>query len=362
MTKTTILDKLNIVIEISKTSKLFIVAIIFILLLSIVALTTKKENAKRGKIIYSILYSIITIFIIAKYHASLGKMFDYMMNNLFIVITFPNIAVYIAAIIITNIILCISVFSLKTTRLIKTLNTVIHGIIHYLLVIVLSLIVKNNLDIFSQLSLYSNKEVQAIIELSSGIFILWIIFLTIYKVIRNYQLKQVQEQEIEVIEKVVVKEVKKLPESIREIPVPLYVKAQSRKNEDIEVLDTPIIVGTLVKDYEEEKKLLETELKELKQKLETAEAKIKIQEEVNIKLEEETEKLKQETKTSEPISATTAFMQNLDGMLTLEDYKILSTILKDKQKKRNEIKALEKQRNEEQLKFSQLREAYKSVR
>lgn len=364
MTKTTILEKLKIIMEISKTSKIFIAVIIFIILLALVALTTKKENAKRGKIIYALLYTAVIIFIIGKYHSSLGKMFDYMMNNLFIVIHFPNIAVYIAAIIIANIILCISTFNMKTPRLIKTINTVIYGIIHYLLAIVLSIIVTNDLDVFSQISIYSNKEAQAMIELSSGIFMVWIIFLTIYKIIRNYQQRQLQEQEVEVKEKVIVKEVKKLPESIRKIPAPLYAKAQSRKNEDIEVLDTPVIVGNFVKDYEEERKLLETQLEEVKQKLQLAEEQIKIKEEVQIKLEEEHKKLKQEqaNKTSQPISATTAFMQNLDGMLTLEDYKILSTILKDKQKRRNEVKALEEQKQSEQLKFSQLREAYKSVR
>ena len=55
-------------------------------------------------------------------------------------------------------------------------------------------------------------------------------------------------------------------------------------------------------------------------------------------------------------------MQNLDNMFTLEDYKILATILKDKQKKKNEQKLREEIKRQEQLKFASIHEAYRSTR
>ena len=55
-------------------------------------------------------------------------------------------------------------------------------------------------------------------------------------------------------------------------------------------------------------------------------------------------------------------MKNLDNMFTLEDYKVLATLLKEKQKKKNDQKLKEEIRKQEQLKFAQLHEAYKSVR
>ena len=48
-------------------------------------------------------------------------------------------------------------------------------------------------------------------------------------------------------------------------------------------------------------------------------------------------------------------------MLTLEDYKVLATLLKEKQKRKSEISEQEKV-TYEQNKFSQIREAYRSVR
>ena len=408
MTKTTILEKLNIIFEVSKSSKLFIAVIAFIILLAIVALTTNKKNAKRGKSIYALVYATIIIALVVMYHESLGKMLDYMMDNLFIVIYFPNIAVYMAAIVITNIILWTSVFNFKTAKLVRTINVIMYSVIHYLLALVLNIITTNELDVFSQTSIYGNQQAQALIELSSGIFLVWIIFLAFYKIIRHYQLKDA----VPVKQKVVVKKVRKLPEGINEVEVPLYVKAQPRKEEPKTKTDEPVIIGQFVEQYAEEKQALEQQLLEAQEQLSKAQQQLKVQEEqikitteeqtkyhqekINFeeshdklyeqqqlmikaeqtKLRQEQEKLEQERKSfqqaqikfeeekqqTKQIDATTAIMQNLDGMLTLEDYKVLATILKEKQKKKNEAKAKEEVRKLEQMKFAQLREAYKSGR
>lgn len=431
MTQTTILDKLKIIFEVSKSSKLFIAVIIFIILLALVALTTTRKNAKRGKFIYGLSYATVLVAILVLYHDSLGKMFDYMMNNFFIVLYFPNIAVYLAAIIIANIILLVSVFGFKTPKLVKTINVIVYAIIHYLLALVLNVITKNDLDIFSQISIYGNAEAQAIIEFSSAIVMVWMVFLILYKMIRKYQLKGKEP----VKRKVVVKKVRTLPEGISEVPVPLFVKAQPRKEEPKTKAEDPIIVASLVDEHKLEKAALEQQLEEAAEKLRLAEEQLKIQEttlkikaeestkreeeyntklqlaEEQIKIHEETikrkvqenskleeeqttlqyeqialqqekaklqqekNKLQQENqklqeakvevlevKETPKVDATVAIMQNLDNMFTLEDYKILATILKDKQKKKNEQKLRDEIKRQEQLKFAQIHEAYRSAR
>lgn len=431
MTQTTILDKLKIIFEVSKSSKLFIGVIIFIILLALVALTTTRKNAKRGKFIYGLAYATVLVAILVLYHDSLGKMFDYMMNNFFIVLYFPNIAVYLAAIIIANIILLVSVFGFKTPKLVKTINVIVYAIIHYLLALVLNVITKNDLDIFSQISIYGNAEAQAIIEFSSAIFMVWMVFLILYKMIRKYQLKGKEP----VKRKVIVKKVRTLPEGISEVPVPLFVKAQPRKEEPKAKTEDPVIIASLVDEHKLEKAALEQQLEEAAEKLRLAEEQLKIQEttlkikaeestkreeefntklqlaEEQIKIHEETirrkvkenskleeeqtnlqyeqialqqekaklqqekNKLQQEnqklqdskvevleTKETPKVDATVAIMQNLDNMFTLEDYKILATILKDKQKKKNEQKLREEIKRQEQLKFASIHEAYRSTR
>ena len=423
MTQTTILDKLKVILDVSMSSKLFIAVISFIILITLVSLTTNRKNVKRTKLIYGLTYLVVIATIIVFYYDSLGKMFDYMMNNFFIVLYFPNVAVYLAAIIITNIIVLVSVFNFKTPKLVRNINVIIYGIINYLLALVLNVVTKNNLDIFSQTSIYGNESAQAIIEVSSTIFMIWLAFLVIYKMIRMYQKKDEP-----VRRKVIVKKVRKLPEGIAEIPVPLFVKGQPKKVEEVKTKEDPIIVATFTDDLKYEKEALEKQLAETEAKLKQAEEQIKVHEttiklksneveerlklaEEQIKVHEETIKLKVEEnnkleeeqialqyeqvqlqqekaklqqekakllqenqqlqdthievleeKEETKVDATAAIMKNLDNMFTLEDYKILATILKDKQKKKNEQKLKEEIRKQEQLKFAQIHEAYRSAR
>ena len=398
MRQTTILDKLKIVFDISISSKLFIAVIAFIILLSIVALTTNRKNIKRTKKIYMIVYAIILIAILFFYHDSLGKMFDYMMNNFFIVLYFPNIAVYIAAIIITNIILLVSVLNLRTPKLIKNINITIYALMHYLLALVLNVINKNNLDVFSQTSIYSNTDAQAIIELSSTIFIIWIVFLIIYKIIRKYQLKD----KVPVRKKIIVKKVRILPEGISEVIAPPFVKTEPIKTVNTKV-DEPIIIAEITNEQKLQQEKLEQDLQEAITKLKIAEEQIKIHEETIKIKEEEKSKLEEEqatlqyeqtllqqekaelqqqkTKllqdnlklqeakgkianipTEEKENNVNDIMKSFDNMFTLEDYKVLATILKEQQKKKNAEKLKEEIRKKEELKFAQLHEAYKSVR
>lgn len=347
MPKMSMLEKLKIIFEISKTSKIFIAIIALIIILTIISLITNKKTVKKAKIICAILYVSLITFLIINFYDSLGKMFDYMMNNLFIVIYFPNLAVYVAAIILSNIILCMSNFNLKTPRLVKTINTIAYGIIHYLLAALLFIIKTNNLDVFSQLSIYGSKEAHALIELSSTLFILWIIFLLLYKIISNYQTKHRKEEQEQ---PVIIKEVKKLPSVIREVAYPQYVKAMPPK-EKIEILDSDLNSVT-----NQDKAYLEKELEDVKQQLALTQEQLRKQaaiKEQKLQLEDlETQQIPDKN-----TSVTSALMKSFDEILTLEDYKILATILKDKQRKRAEAQAKE----QEQMKFTQLENAYKSI-
>ena len=128
----------------------------------------------------AILLVFIMILIVATYHAPLGNMFGYMMDNFFIAAFFPNLAIYFAALVAMNIILWISLFNYRTSNSIKTLNLAVYVIMNYLLALILNIINSNKLDIFEQSSVYGNKQATALIELSSLVFIIWILFLIIY--------------------------------------------------------------------------------------------------------------------------------------------------------------------------------------
>ena len=186
MSKLSFIEKLGILISTSMKSKIFLLFLIVLVFLGIALFRTNKKNEKLNKAIYCITTIIIVAFILITYHDSIGKLITYMMNNFFVAAFFPNLAIYMAALIATNIILWVSIFSYKSSKQIKILNIVVYIIMNYLLALILNTVKTDNLDIFSQAAIYENKTASALISLSSTIFIIWIIFLVIYKILLIY--------------------------------------------------------------------------------------------------------------------------------------------------------------------------------
>lgn len=230
MTKMSLGDKLGILLDVSKSSKLFFIAFLVIIFIGFIFITTNKKNRKTTEKIYLAMMSFTLGIIVIAYHSSLAKMFDYMMDNLFIIIYFPNIAIYIAAIIISNIILIISIFNFKVPKILKNINIIVYCIINYILVLLLNVITTNNLDVFVQESIYGNQKAQALIELSSIIFVIWILFLIVYKLIMIYLKKEYRPP----VKKVIIKKVKVLPPNIKEVVFPKTINTTSPKALSIE--------------------------------------------------------------------------------------------------------------------------------
>lgn len=220
MSKLSFIEKLGILISTSMKSKIFLLFLIVLVFLGIALFRTNKKNEKLNKAIYCITTIIIVAFILITYHDSIGKLITYMMNNFFVAAFFPNLAIYMAALIATNIILWVSIFSYKSSKQIKILNIVVYIIMNYLLALILNTVKTDNLDIFSQAAIYENKTASALISLSSTIFIIWIIFLVIYKILLIYLRKDYKPK----VKKILVKKkVKKLPENYLPLDTPEFI-------------------------------------------------------------------------------------------------------------------------------------------
>jgi len=291
MSKLSFSDKLKVLIEVSKNTNLLFIAIIFLIFISIIFYTTNKRNQKRTKIIYLGSSVFILVFFFLSYHSSLSNMFDYMMNNFFIAIYFPNLAIYLFALIITNIILWISLFNYRTSKIIKNINITVYLIMNYLLYLILNIINENNLDIFTQSSVYNNEKATALIELSSILFIVWILFLIIYKLYIAYLKKEYKPKVKRLIR---IKKVKKLPENYTPKETPHYIYGISPQ------------------------------------------------------------------KTIQKSDTNDSLLQTYDKMLTLEDYKLVLSILKEQKEKEQIKRAREVEQIKEENKFSELESLYKN--
>lgn len=238
MKSLSLIDKFGVLFHLTKSNIFYPIIIFIFVVISFLFVTTNKNNKKESKRAYGTIYAILIVVTLVKYSSFLPKMFDYMMNNLFIIFYFPNIAVYLGAIVATNIIMWISMFSTKTKSLIKIINSIFFSIIHYIFILILNIISTAKIDVFNQSVLYSNNDIHALIELTSNFFLIWIFFLSIYKIIITYleskKVERVFSEEMINVEHVKEEGEEKhitihLPNSVSLIDAPYIIKRDTNK-------------------------------------------------------------------------------------------------------------------------------------
>ena len=305
MSKMSFMDKLSVLLNVSLSSKLFIALFILLIVIGIVLIKNNNNDVQKNKKIYLMITIFISALVIFTFNTSLAKMFDYMMNNLFIIVYFPNIAIYLAAIIATNVILFVSIFSNKTSKVIKNINIIVYTIINYLLVLLLFTVNKSGLDLFSQSSIYQNESATALIELTSILFIIWVVFLVLYKLILSYLSKddEISEDTARIRKKILMEEQRKIFNEKRELE---REKEELRKAQ--EEMTTPVVVR------------------------------------------EETPK---------QMSREEYMMKQFDQMLTLNDYKVLLNVLKEHRDKEKAEQERQQMIKNENVKYEELLSLYR---
>ena len=287
MSKLSTGEMFKILFEVSKKSFWFLIIIIVLSIIGIIFTKANRKNAKKIKLVYIIFSLSVLGIMLVIYHPSLLKLFD------FIAIYFPNIAIYFAAIISMNIILWISLFNFKTTDLAKKVNISIYVIMNYILALLITVINKSKLDIFKLSSIYNNKEARALIELSSVIFVLWILFLIIYKAILIYTRKDYKPKVKKVIK---LKEVKQLPENFTPVETPIMIMGKhNTKIKENEELTRSFENMLTLEDYKLLLKMLQEQKEKDKQKEEIEQEKKSLLRQKEIMIQnEEREKERQE--------------------------------------------------------------------
>lgn len=188
MFEISISEKIEILKKIMTSSVAPLLALFIIVFIGFLFITTNRHNREESKKVYILLYVIALIALIIRYNSYFMSFIDYFMNHVFILIYFPNLAVYLLAIIITNIIMWKTLFK-SDDKALKVINTIAFCSIHYLFILLLSVIASKGLDIFEMTSIYGNKTAYTLIELSSFAFVIWILLMTIYLAIRKLQTK-----------------------------------------------------------------------------------------------------------------------------------------------------------------------------
>ena len=167
MKNVNIFDSISVFFSVMFTSQMFVVLIIFLLFLLFIRYRSRKHKSFiKIKNLYLASVFFISLFVLIVYHQYIFDIFDYMMDNLFIVLFFPNFAVYFA--------MFISINSKNINLIIKKINIVFYCIYNYIFVLILDIIYNKDINVFDQKEVYGNYNIRALINLSSIFFIIYL--------------------------------------------------------------------------------------------------------------------------------------------------------------------------------------------
>ena len=178
MTYLSIIEKLRILLDMLLDFKFILIFVILLLLLTFLYAIRRINRKKYALMMLSTFILLFAISIISNYKV-LANTFDNFTTIFFGNIYFPSIYVYIGVLVICFITFITSILNTMLKKIYKIINSIMFVCNNILLIIVLNIIAKNKIDIFSVSSLYTNNNLVAILEISMNLFILWVLSLII---------------------------------------------------------------------------------------------------------------------------------------------------------------------------------------
>lgn len=169
-----IIEKLQMFMNLITNSQLLMGTIV---LISLVILLFINKQINKKKLFRVVLLINIGAFLILlfSYTDQLVNIYNEIVNKVFVNIYFPSVEVYLFILLFMFVTLIISICNFKMKKSYKTINIISFFIIFYLFLMITYIVVTNNIDIFNAESIYTNKDAVAILELSTIIYVLWII-------------------------------------------------------------------------------------------------------------------------------------------------------------------------------------------
>ena len=172
----------------------FYIALIAIGSILILELSNKFKSKKIVKILCLTVYFVVFGTLLFFFHEQIFTLIDYLINNIFILLFFPNLAFYTLVILVINIILIKSI--IKDKKSIKHMNIVFFVVFNIIFYLIIDNIIKNNINIYEQLSIYTNNELLILIELSMKLFLIWLVLLLIIKITNKLSLSFVHTKQV----------------------------------------------------------------------------------------------------------------------------------------------------------------------
>lgn len=178
MSYLSIAEKFKILFDMILDFKFIFIFLGVLVIVTFLYLIKKIDNRKYIMIITLSLLLILGIDIVINYK-ELAEVFDNFMTIFFSNIYFPSVYVYVDTLLIVAIAFITSMFNKMLNKIYKIINGITFVMNNILLTIILNIIAKNKIDVFTPNSLYTNINLVAVLEISIGLFVLWILSLIV---------------------------------------------------------------------------------------------------------------------------------------------------------------------------------------
>lgn len=188
MVDTTLLDKLNLIYKFVKDNSFIflIVLLIIIILLDFIY----GNNTKQTKILYICIMILTLVYGLFEYYKPLLNILDIYITYIFKLTYFPSIIDYFSMIIITIIVEIYSIKKLNSVQ--KNINIWISIIIELLFIINIIALNNINIDLNNITSIYENDLLLSIFQISSIVFMIWIIYNLLTYLIKSFLNKRIE--------------------------------------------------------------------------------------------------------------------------------------------------------------------------
>lgn len=252
MSYLSIAEKFKILFDMILDFKFIFIFLGVLVIVTFLYLIKKIDNRKYIMIITLSLLLILGIDIVINYK-ELAEVFDNFMTIFFSNIYFPSVYVYVDTLLIVAIAFITSMFNKMLNKIYKIINGITFVMNNILLTIILNIIAKNKIDVFTPNELYTNINLVAVLEISIGLFVLWVLSLIVVYTtsvicdrIGNKRREKVVSNEVtsKELPEETTTHIEVPVETISEIDEPVLVTEEVKED----VISTPEIIETSTKE------------------------------------------------------------------------------------------------------------------
>lgn len=188
-----LVEKFKVLMNIILSSPLFLFCSMLGVALLIFFIICIKKEKKINKWIFISIWLLLILILIINYTDIFINIVDAFFDGIFMALYFPNITVYIVFLSIMNIMLIYSLINKRVNKGNKTINFICTLIDDFLLILIIDIISGNNINVYDSLNIYTNSNLLVLFQLTSAIFVSWILLnllVSAHRKLKKYDKKE----------------------------------------------------------------------------------------------------------------------------------------------------------------------------